>query len=186
MKKAENLPNLIHWDGRSKDIPCQCQHLFSFESLFQLKSLFLKKIELKPTGGRDDGWTEWRKESVIISERLAESAFANVAKVTPLSSETASGSAEIQKWRKWSPDVIGCQWRTVGRPISLLRFRNVHFQCRLNRLRSHDYICFSFLPRYFPLIIYTLVMAILSSFAITGGNNNQNYNKANFQQQILI
>ena len=107
------------------------------------------KIELKPTGGRDDGWTEWRKESVIISEWLAESAFANVAKVTPLSSETACGSAEIQKWRKWSPDVIGCQWRTVGRPISLLRFRNVHFQCRLNSLRSHDYLFF-LSPALFP------------------------------------
>lgn len=57
-------------------------------------------MNLKPTGGGDDGRAEWREEPVIISERLAEGALANVAEVTPLPAQAASGPAEIQEWRK--------------------------------------------------------------------------------------
>lgn len=72
----------------------------SFTKEFSLTDEEKTKRNLKPTGGRDDGRAEWREESVIISERLAEGALANVAEVTPLPALAASGPAEIQEWRK--------------------------------------------------------------------------------------
>ena len=84
-----------------------------------------------PAGRGDDGRAEWR-QPVIVGQRFAERALANVAEIAPVAEAATGPAAEIQERRKRAADVARRRRAFVGSfscpAVRLLRFRHIDLQ----------------------------------------------------------
>lgn len=109
-----------------------------------------------PAGRGDDGRAEWR-QPVIVGQRFAERALANVAEIAPVAEAATGPAAEIQERRKRAADVARRRRAFVGSfscpAVRLLRFRHIDLQRCLKGCGHGSSLClcvfflsFSFLP----------------------------------------
>ena len=111
-----------------------------------------------PAGRGDDGRAEWR-QPVIVGQRFAERALANVAEIAPVAEAATGPAAEIQERRKRAADVARRRRAFVGSfscpAVRLLRFRHIDLQRCLKGCGHGSSLCLCvfFSPFFFLLSV---------------------------------